>query len=209
MPRNQNGLVFPDRSANRPGLDLNTENMFLVLAMVVPYVIVGFFTLLSLFNSDWKGVIYVIGVVMLTVVASLFFPTDPRTGIAKRCGIFNLFGNGRGFPFGVTIYAFTLSYLLFPMYTFDQINYQMIFLLLLLTALDALVRVKHSCDNPFMIFSSGVLGLLSGFFWYIFVYAVNHDMLYHTNFVSDKIACSMPSTQKFKCVVLRNGEVLT
>ena len=46
-------------------------------------------------------------------------------------------------------------------------------------------------------------------FWYnILKITGNDSLLYYDEYVSDKVACSRPEKQTFKCAVYKNGELL-
>jgi hypothetical protein len=44
--------------------------------------------------------------------------------------------------------------------------------------------------------------------WYYLIQTQNPELLYYDDLISNKIACSKPSQQKFKCSVYKNGELL-
>ena len=87
------------------------------------------------------------------------------------------------------------------MYIFEQINYIILILIGLSIVLDTIFRLKYSCDNYTFILSAGILGTIMGLLWFGLVYSINLDMLYHTELISDKLACSMNSEQKFSCKI--------
>lgn len=45
------------------------------------------------------------------------------------------------------------------------------------------------------------IGITTGFIWTFLVYWINDDMLYYTDLISDKQACSINYEQKFRCEV--------
>ena len=60
---------MPDRKRQQVGGEKLT--IFPFLSLIGPYVLIGFFALMSLFNFNFKGVIYIIGVMILLLLASL------------------------------------------------------------------------------------------------------------------------------------------
>jgi hypothetical protein len=194
---------LPGVNQNRPGMDMVSGNMLPFLVMVLPYILIGFFVLLSVFNLNLKGFLYLVGIVMMISFSSIIVPPSPSNDMNRKnaCRLFDIFGLTKGLPFSIMIYSFTLIYLLLPMYVFEQMNYQMMFLLILSIVLDIVFRLKYSCDSFTFILSAGILGTVMGIVWFSLVYAINLDLLYHTELVSDKLACSMNSEQKFSCKI--------
>lgn len=201
---NRQSDVLIRTNPNRPGMDNISANMFPFLVMVLPYVLIGFFVLLSIFNANLKGFMYLIGIVMLISFTSIFIPESPREntfGRKEACQIFDLYGFSKRLPFSIMVYSFTFMYLILPMYIFEHINYQVIILLMLTIVLDTFYRTMYSCDSMAFILSAGILGTVVGLVWFSLVYAVNHDLLYHTELVSNKLSCSLKSEQRYSCEV--------
>lgn len=195
-------LIQPD--PNRPGMDNIAANMFPFLVMVLPYVLIGFFVLLSVFNENLKGIMYITGIVMLISFTSIFIQDSPRENISGRkevCRLFDLYGFSKSLPFSIMVYSFTFIYLILPMYIFEHINYQVIILLMFSIVLDTFYRTRYSCDSMRYILTAGIVGTIVGFVWFSLVYAVNHDLLYHTELVSNKLSCSLKSEQRYSCEV--------
>lgn len=188
---------------NRPGMDYLSANMFPFLVMVLPHVLVGFFVLLSIFNGNLKGIMYLTGIIMLFAFTSIFIPDTPEKGVDRKeaCRMFDLYGFSKRLPLGIMIYSFTFIYLLLPMYIFEQISYPIIILLPSCIALDTMYRTIYSCDSLGIILSAGILGTVVGLLWFSLVYSVNHNLLYHTELVSDKLSCSLKSEQRYSCEI--------
>lgn len=120
--------------------------------------------------------------------------------------------------FGIYLLSFTLFYLLTPMILLtidsntDSINYILVLFFICYICLDFSVKRQMNCyanitnvgiaGNIF----SGILlgaGISSG----LYVSPIR-NLLYVSDINSDKEVCSMPSQQKFKCRVYKNGELV-
>lgn len=188
---------------NRPGMDNLSANMFPFLVMVLPHVLIGFFVLLSIFNGNAKGIMYLTGIIMLNAFTSVFIPDTPERGVGRKeaCRLFDLYGFSKRLPFSIMVYSFTFIYLLLPMYIFEQISVPIMILLPLCIVLDTIYRTMYSCDRLGVILSAGILGTVVGLLWFSLVYSVNHNLLYHTELVSDKLSCSLKSEQRYSCKI--------
>ena len=112
-------------------------------------------------------------------------------------------------PFGVLIYTFTFVYLLIPMIQTMTINYSLLMLILLILGVDTIVQLQYSCTNMSLLLITMIFSILVGLAWASFIMNVSSDLAYHVDYLSNKQVCSMPSEQKFKCKVYKNGELIT
>ena len=170
---------------------------------------------MSLFNFNFKGVIYIIGVILLLVLASTICGIygEEAGGVQKNfvCTIFGI-ENGlfKDVPFGVLVYTYTFMYLLLPMIQTSSINYPMLISLMLIGAVEVVVQSSaYGCVEIRQLLITIICSIIFGFMWSAFILSVEPDLLYHTDFTSDRAVCSMPSEQKFKCKVYKNGELIT
>ena len=75
---------------------------------------------------------------------------------------------------------------------------------------DIIIQNNYGCTDVSYIAMTMILSIIVGFIWSSFVMSVASDLTYHTDYItSNKEVCSMPSEQKFKCKVYKNGELIT
>ena len=191
-------------------MSIPSSGLFFV-SLIGPYILIGFFILLSIFNQNLKGVAYLVGMCVLFSLVSIFsglFETllDDSN---NKCGGYGLFSSDIGLPYGTFVYVFSFFYLLMPMITNGIINMPLLVSLFLMTVLDALVNWKEKCTNLYFIIISTVIASIFGTLWSVLIYSIKPELAYHTDYIStNKLACSLPSKQKFKCVVKKNGEII-
>ena len=182
------------------------------ISLVGPSVLVGFFLLLSIFNQNLKGIAYLIGICVLSVISSMIGGMyNAISGDHKdpKCAGYGLFFSKNGLPYGTLIYVFSFFYLLMPRLTNGIVNMPLLVSLILVTVLDASVNLKQGCSNSVSIMLSIVVASLAGTLWSTLIYSIKPELTYHTDYISsNKLACSLPSKQKFKCVVKKNGEII-
>tara|TARA_Y100000816_G_C25775741_1_gene407029 strand:- start:49 stop:639 length:591 start_codon:yes stop_codon:yes gene_type:complete len=185
------------------------------ISVVSPSVLVGFFVLLSVFNQNLKGLAYLVGIcVLFTSMSTLqnmlkIVDVDSSTSSAQ-CKSYGLFGGkSGGLSYGILVYVFTFFYLLLPMIINGIINMPLLFLLALMTIIDSIINVSGKCIKTKNIFISIIFGCLIGVSWSLLIYSIKPELTYHTDYItSNKLACSLPSKQNFKCVVKKNGEII-
>ena len=69
-------------------------------------------------------------------------------------------------------------------------------------------QVQYQCITG-MSASLGIfIGILSGLMMALFTASVNRDYLYFSEYISDKIACSVPDKQTFRCNVYKGHELI-
>jgi len=181
---------------------------FHFLALTSPYILIGFFVLNTIFNQNIKGIVYLIGIIVIYCIFSLFDYFN-NTNNSKIC---NLIGSEISFMnpyFGSMVYGYTFSYLFIPMLSTTMINYSLILSLMLLIVVDVLVKNSINCLNisNFMIFL--FISFAFGIGYVFLIRLIDPKLLYYEDYTSDKQVCSIPSEQKFKCNVYKNGELIT
>jgi len=210
-PRNENTVNKKVKLGSNIIKTFPTTSLYFI-SLVGPSVLVGFFLILSIFNQNLKGIAYLIGICVLSVISSMIGGMyDASSGDHRdpKCAGHGLFFSNNGLPYGTLIYAFSFFYLLVPMLTNGIVNMWMIGSLILATVLDALVNLKQGCSNSALIILSLVVASLTGTLWSTLIYSIKPELTYHTDYISsNKLACSLPSKQKFKCVVKKNGEII-
>lgn len=209
-----NTINFSDTPMN------SVSSKLYYISVIAPSVLIGFFVILSLFNQNLKGLAYLVGLCVLFSSMSVFnsmlsantSETDEQLSSFSRnmCKNYGLFGErSTGLPYGILVYAFTLFYLLLPMVINGIVNMPLLFSLVLITIIDCVISVRENCVRIKNIIISLIFGCLIGVFWSLLIYSIKPELTYHTDYItSNKLACSLPSKQNFKCVVKKNGEII-
>tara|TARA_Y100000768_G_scaffold374349_1_gene343970 strand:- start:6880 stop:7569 length:690 start_codon:yes stop_codon:yes gene_type:complete len=197
------------------GLLITSSTQFLILIM--PYIVIGFFLLLTFFNNNLKGITYFIGILILFIITNAFsfvYNQFSNKNINKNSIICRFFGPERahlpnGISIGTLVYVYTLCYLIIPMIYYNIFNLSVIITFLLLIGCDFIVSRHYKCsDNVGWIISLSI-GIVVGITWAFFVISMNNKLLYHTDYVSDKSVCSMPDKQSFKCELYKDGQLIS
>lgn len=194
---------------------LTGSNMAQLFSLISPFLLGFFIFMSSLFNLNIKGIIYLGGILIAALINAFLMGTikeqlpDP-TSIA--CGLVNtdywkFYGTPS--PSGVFI-SFTIAYLVLPLYYNDQMNYVLLISLLALLFIDIIAKTYNGCTSYIGAALGCLVGFILGAAWYSLFKAAGYESLVYFNEMnSNKVMCSRPSKQTFKCSVYKHGELLS
>ena len=196
-------------------MQLNFSNLLQFFAIISPILLCFFLVMLSIFNSDIKGCVYLGGVLIASLINLLLMNTlkiKLKGLIPPDCNLIE-------FPFDINEYispafnsmfiSFTLAYLWMPMQYISSINFPVLISILGLLVLDASTKIMKGCTNFGGVFLGCLVGFILGLLWFIIFYSTGHsDLLYFNDEPSNNVVCSRPKEQTFKCKVYKNGELI-
>jgi len=192
------------------GIRVSLNDVFGVLSMTSPFLVSFLMVMISIINSNLKGLIYMLGLMILFIVVFLFQQTiqTPVHTSSNFCSLFNI--SQYTVPsFNSALYLYTITYVLLPMLTTQMINFPLIIVFLLLYVCDCIVKINYGCTPLIGVLMGSFLGMFFGLVWYLLIKSSGHqDLLYYDDMISNKIACSKPTKQKFKCQVYKNGQLI-
>jgi len=191
-----------------PVLDPNFNDGMKIITLISPFFIVLLLVTMSIINSDIKGFVYLGGVVFLFFFFYIFQSTIGfNTSQERVCAIWNI-GPFKFPSFISALYTYTIMYLLYPMVTNEVYNFPLLIILLVIYVSDVFIRCfKMACSNFISVVIGSVCGIVIAIS-YILMLSKNTELLYYHDLISSKLACSVPSKQKFKCSVYQNGELV-
>ena len=196
-------------------IELTVSNLLQFFSFISPTLLVFFLFMSSLFNQNLKGLVYLAGLLIASLV-NIFFMNMIGSGRdeneAFSCSIFDIphvSQYNSPYPSSLII-AFTIAYLILPMNYNKQMNYAVLGFLLCLLGIDVVTKVQNKCTTYAGSILGGLLGFLLGTLWYIFFHGAGFDsLLYFDELRSDNVVCSRPTKQTFKCSVFKNGELVS
>lgn len=191
------------------------SNVFQIFSAVSPLLLGFFLVMSSLFNQNIKGLVYLAGVLLASAINIFLMNligSERNPDESYSCDIFSLNSTlpyNNPAPTSLFI-AFTIAYLVLPMVMNDQLNYVIIAFLGCLFILDAVTKVNKKCTSSSGTVLGGLTGLFLGSAWYMLLHESGNDsLLYFDELLSNKVACSRPSKQTFKCSVYKGGELIS
>ena len=197
------------------GMELTITNLMNFMSSISPLLLGFCIVLISIINQNIKGVIY-LGGVLIASVLNLIIANMIKSVISPEasptCSLidFPFVNNNYNSPaFNSVFIAFTLAYLLLPMIFNNQMNYVLLVFLIALFFLDAFTKFMKKCVNFSGVLLGGLFGLLFGGLWFtLFYVSGNKQLLFFNEMASNNVVCERPKKQKFKCAVYKNGTLL-
>tara|TARA_Y100000768_G_scaffold206226_1_gene155423 strand:+ start:16984 stop:17598 length:615 start_codon:yes stop_codon:yes gene_type:complete len=197
------------------GATQSFNNYLHFFSLISPYLLAYFMVMLSLFNQDIKGLIYLAGVLIASciniVLMNLFKISTPQEA-TSLCKVFsNSVENGYSVPYPSSVFiAFTLAYIVLPMTFNNNMNYLVLFSLFAIYFLDSYSKITNYCTPTKGVALGGLIGFILGSLWYTCFYVTGYkSLLYFDTYSSNRVFCSKPSKQQFKCTVYKNGQAIS
>lgn len=197
-------------------LKLEPSQLISFFTALSPLLLSFFLVMTSLFNQDPKGLVYLGGVLLgsfIWLMMLFMIKSPPNEHKAESCNLIN-------WPFNISNYnnpnyssyfiAFTIAYLLLPMYFNNQMNWVIFIFLLLLFSADAYTNITKKCTPISGPLIGCIIGLLTGSLWFTIFHSSGHDdLLYFQETLSNNVTCGRPNKQTFKCAVYKKGELIS
>jgi len=167
----------------------------------------------SLFYQNSKGFVYLGFLLASAIVRSIVLQAVGSEKNKEPCGIVRYTDYGNP-TFTTFVFAFTLMYLMIPMFTTGVVNWILLVFLLFYIIFDIGVKMMQGC----LVISkqlSSVIGdfaggaLLSGAIVLAMYAGRSQNFLFFADQTANGAVCSRPSKQSFKCAVYKNGELVT
>lgn len=192
------------------GVYLNLIDLLSMISLISPFLIAFLMVMISVINSNIKGLIYLLGLVLLFGCVFLLQTTlqvrAPSTN--KYCNMFRISEFSSPY-FNSALHMYTIFYILFPMIQMGMINFPLIMVFSLLWILDTIIKYNNKCVGIGGIGWGSIIGIAFAFLWYLLIQSTGQKgLLYYDDLVSNKIACTRPTKQNFKCQVYKNGELI-
>ena len=198
------------------GIEFTYTNILQFASFISPFILGFFLVMSSIFNQDLKGFVYLAGVLMSSIINILLqnvIRSEMSDTAAPSCRLikFNIFTST---PYNnpnisSSFIAFTMAYLLLPMFYNNQMNYVVLVFLLSLFLIDTVSKIMNNCTNLGGALIGSLVGFILGAIWFSFFFSTgNNSLLYFNEFISNNVVCNRPSKQSFKCSVYKNGRLI-
>lgn len=190
-------------------IDINLSNIFKIISVSSSLVLSAFLVLLSISNSDIKGIIYIAVLFTLIIIYFISFATfgELVTPTSPICNVFNIPGTSyANSSMNSAVLAFIFVYLAVPMF-YNSMNYNILTIVFIFYIIDCVTMLSNECTNGYAIILSTLIGAGVGILSTSILMANKPSFLYY-NAPANAEICSRPANQKFKCNVYKNGEIL-
>ena len=202
-------------------IKLDAFNIFHLISALAPFMVSFLLVMISLFNQNLKGLVYLAGVLLATIINLIIMNTlgpiigsyaEKNSQASVLCELVEIpFLKLYNIPSPASVFlGFTFMYLLLPMIMSGQTNIGVVVFLLMLMVIDAVSKVSNKCTTtPGVVFGTLFGGLLGTLWFTLFKESGHESLLYYNELQSNNVQCSRPSKQTFKCSVYKNGEIIS
>lgn len=193
-------------------------NIIKIISFMSPFLLSLTIILFSILNNKiLQGLVLLIGIVIVTFINYLL----KNIIKSKQNSTSSPFCNILPFPFtyrdnesvydspslSITVLAFIMSYLIFPMFTHGEINYGIIIFGLVFICLNSVVEFMDNCTQLGGIILGFIIGLILGILYYNLIVNSGHkDIAYFNDSISNNTQCSKPGPTKFRCKKYVRGD---
>lgn len=199
-------------------IPLSFATVFEFFMSLGPIFIASFLIIGSAFNQNVKGFVY-LGGLLITMILTIGFKqlfkhqrnmTTYRNNNCEKFVLPELITQYSTPDLNTMLLTFTAAYLLWPMFKGEaHLNPLLVILLLVFIIGNGITRVLKTCSGVIDILVGVFLGFGCGTGWFFLFWMTNNKkLLYIDDLVSNKVACSRPTKQNFKCAVYKNGELV-
>ncbi len=189
-------------------MEVSFVSMFYVFYRMAPFILVCFFVLGSIINSEAKGLMYLAGLLLTTVIGSGIVHMVGEDAVpSPACENIRISGFVSNVPMGMIIFAYTFFYLVFPIAKYhlelDNIPTLIFFPLLILG--DIYWNMYFSCFSMVNILTALIIGGGLGVFWAYIIDRTQIKSLQYYNIGSNRERCTKATKSKYKCTTYHNG----
>lgn len=198
-------------------MELNIISLSYLFLRLAPFVLVCFFSLSSIFNQDFKGLVYLVGLLFacfITIFLGSVMSFIPSID-GDRPAICNIITMGQTeisvLPLGQAVFGYTFAYLLYTIIKYKYVtkNIPTLVFFPVIILFDILWNVKNSCYTIWQLGTSLLIAGMFGWLWSYIIDKTNSKYLQYFVGVNNKEVCSKPSASTFKCAVYKNGKLIS
>ena len=191
---------------------LQPSNLLVFMVFYSPIIVCISILVFTFMIQSFKGFIYLGFMFAASILREFLYYAaggkEPKPE-SPICSAIDFSGHGNN-TYSSFMLSFTLMYLCFPMFMNSSMNWLLFGGLVAYLAADVAVRMISKCSTSVsMIFANIVGGLILGLGVVASMSAGGSAKYLMFNDVqSNKVVCSRPKKQQFKCAVYKNGELI-
>jgi hypothetical protein len=187
-------------------------NIVVFLSFFSPIILATSITGMSFVFQNFKGLIYLgflIGCCVVRNFVYMMSGADPIVNDKTLCTSvqYSKYGNP---TFSAFVFAFTIMYLSYPMFSNGSVNYWIFISLVSYFFMDMFIKIYKKCVIKMGdLFLNVLLGASCSALIVTLMYVGGSGKyLFFNETSSDKEMCYQPSNQTFKCQMYKNGELI-
>lgn len=191
-------------------MDLNLVNILYMFFRMAPFIIVSYFTLQSILNQDFKGVIYLIGLIVTSFIVYLvaavlpeekgLMPSDYSKVRCTQLTIGNNYPISK-LPLSQTVFGYTLTYLSYfiGVNNLQTQNMATFILFPIIILADIFWNVTNFCSTPKYLLLSLIISSIIGLLWAMLIESTGVGGFAYLTGITNKDVCSRPTKSLYKC----------
>lgn len=188
-------------------MEMNLASMSYLFFRLSPFILVCFFALGSILNSELKGFVYLVGLcfsffVTFMINGALGDTPDinAQSLLCKSFSVNNIYSTKT--PASLIILSYTFFYLVYPIAIHDLAIYNVPTLVLfpILILADIWWNFSHQCFPVVNCVITLAIAAGCGVAWSYFIEETKMPGLQYFNVGSNRERCTRPTKQRFKCV---------
>lgn len=194
-------------------MNFNLIKILYLFLRISPFIIVSYYTLLSVFNQDLKGLIYLVGLIigcaiLIPIGSRLQSMSGDEYAKSPDCTFGYLGLNDSGapsalsaLPLGLFSLCYTLAYITFIVIAnkLEKENVPFFVILPILIAYQAFWLLSNGCNNMMNIVISIIFGAGFGMLWGLTIKSAELPELEILSSLTSKQVCDKPTTQQYRC----------
>jgi len=187
-------------------LELSFNSLLYLFFRLAPFILVCFFVLGSIINSEAKGFIYLVGLIFTAVISYGLIGAigdDPEDTPSPACSTLKIQGiYSDKTPISMVIFAYSFFYLVYPIakYHLEMDNIPTLIFFPILILGDIYWNTMYECFSPLNLFLALIIAGGMGVGWSALVGATALKGLQYFNVGSNRERCSLATKGKYKCV---------
>jgi len=193
-------------------MELNLISILYLFFRMAPFIIVSYFGLQSIFNQDLKGIVFLIGLLIVSVITIMIgniLPMQSNSGMQLNqyakviCNQLTIGSSGpiSKLPLSQTVFGYTLAYLTYFIATnnLQSQNIPTFIIFPMLIIADLFWSTSNGCSSGIMLVTSLILGGIFGTLWAMIIEASQMPGLSYFSGISNKDVCSRPTKSLYRC----------
>lgn len=192
---------------------LQPSNLLVFMVFYSPIIICIAIIAFTVIIQSYKGFIYLGFLFAVSVVREFLYyaaggkEAPPASSI---CSVIKYSTHGNN-TYSAFMIAFTMMYMCLPMFFNDSMNWFVFGTFISYLTLDIMIRGMNKCIlDPSVLFLNVAMGIISGLAIISAMSAGGSSkFLFFNEMQSNKVVCSRPKKQQFKCAVYKNGELVS
>jgi hypothetical protein len=202
-------------------MNFNLVSLLYLFLRLSPFIVVCFFALNSLFNQDFKGLVYLIGLIFSCFGSSMIYSSiNPYISFIKAgetqnpvCNLvsFSSTYSPDAIPIGQNILGYTFFFLLYVILKHNLVstNVPALTFFPILILCDGVWNFTSHCYNPAQIVLALVLGGGFGTLLSWLIDSLGLAQLQYFNNSKGHVTCNRPAKQTFRCNVYKNQQLIS